>query len=267
MSSVAVRAGDRLFRQWATVSKLVVDGQRDPHEVSCLLQKIIGSTRLEKPCELRPWEEQLDLLLEWPLFQRFNAEPVRPQAEALLTRGPKRSLAVIPNPNRLSSHYRLALYHALILLMSRQPFVTSITSGFDLQSVLGPTFSIANEHIQHIATFDEFDFMVVSVTCLTVPDRDFTRAISETNRMQSRFVLTPFEVAILLLTHPEWSRLCGGPEFIVCSGVLHELNDDQDPTRGQTDRFPTFRISGPLLTSRSTFTPTEEPVFFSGSLT
>lgn len=266
MSSVTVQAGDRLFRQLTTVGKLVVDGQRDPFELSRQLQKFIGLTRLKQPCDLRPWEEQLALLLEFPLFQRFNAKPVRSQAETLLEHNPRGSLAVIPNPNRLSSHYRLALYHALILLMSRQPFVTSITSGFDLQSVLGPTFSIAPEHIQHIATFNELDFMVVPVTCLTVPDRDFTSAISETNRMHSRFVLTPFEVAILLLTHPEWSRLCDGPEFIVCSGVLHILNDDQDPARGHTDGFPTFRIHDTLLINRSEFSPTEKPVFFSGSL-
>jgi len=265
MSSVAVQAGDRLFRQWTTVSKLVLDGHRDPHLVGCQLQRIIGQTRLERPCDLRPWEEQLDLLLEWPLFQRFNADLVRQQAEGLLAHNPRSSLAVIPNPNRLSVHYRLALRHSLILLMSRLSLARSITSGFSLDHLLGQGFSIATEQNQHLLTFSRSDFIVMPVTCITVPDCDLTRAIDQTNSMQGRFVLTPYEVAILLLTHPEWNRLCDGPEFIVCSGVIHLLNDEQDPSKGRTDGFPTFRIQDTLLFSRLEFGPTEEPVFFSGS--
>lgn len=265
MRSVAVQAGDRLFRQWATVSKLVLDGQRDPHLVGCQLQRIIGQTRLERPCDLRPWEEQLDLLLEWPLFRKLNADLVRQQAESLLAHNPRNSLAVIPNPNRLSVQYRLALHHSLILLMSRQPLVKSITSGFSLDHLLGQGFSIATEQNCHLLTFSKSDFIVIPVTCMIVPDRNFTRAISSSSSLSGRFVLTPYEVTILLLTHPEWNGLCGGPEYIVCSGVIHVLNDDRDPSKGHTDGFPTFRIQDTLLLSRLEFDPTEEPVFFSGS--
>lgn len=39
----------RLFKQWASVSKLVLDGKRDPQAVSEILQGIISEPRTEEP--------------------------------------------------------------------------------------------------------------------------------------------------------------------------------------------------------------------------
>ena len=55
-----------LFKQWATVGKLLLDGKRKPEEVSCILQAIIAGKRLVEATPTLPAE----MLADWASFYK-----------------------------------------------------------------------------------------------------------------------------------------------------------------------------------------------------
>ncbi len=62
---------ERLFKQGATVGKLVLDGKRDPDEVSCILQAVIAGKRLVEATSTLQ-----EMLAGWAGFYKeiFNLE-------------------------------------------------------------------------------------------------------------------------------------------------------------------------------------------------